>query len=95
MGHCLSCLLCGPGDGWIEQKQGISDTPNAAPQSLSHDGLAAAERDEDGETDGVDGGRDVEDGDPASAGHLEYVSGEVHADEPFRDTQDTNTSVLS
>ena len=51
---------------------------------LSHDGFAAAERDEDGESDGVDGGGDVEDGDPAAAGHLQDVSGEVHPQEPFR-----------
>ena len=51
---------------------------------LSHYRFAAAERDEDGESDGVDGGGDVEDGDPTAAGHLQDVPGEVHPQEPFQ-----------
>ena len=51
---------------------------------LSHYGFAAAERDEDGKSNGVDGGGDVEDGDPAAAGHLQDVPGEVHPQEPFQ-----------
>ena len=49
----------------------------------SHDGVAAAEGDEDGESDGVDGRGDVEDGDPAAARHLQDVARQVHAHEPF------------
>ena len=52
----------------------------------SDNGVPAAEGDEDCEADGVDGRCDVEDGDPAAAGHLQNVSGEVHAHEPFQNT---------
>ena len=49
----------------------------------SHDRVPAAEGNEHGEADGVDGRGDVEDGDPAAAGHLQNVSREIHAHEPF------------
>ena len=60
------------------------DRSARARESVSHDGFSADERDEDGESDGVDGGGDVEDGDPTAAGHLQDVPGEVHPQEPFQ-----------